>query len=146
MDVAGLSDERGTRSVARRVPNKARDRRGRRPQGGAVAALTVHRPAREVEPSAAAAETADRLQASYFLRMLAQRRSHVDQRIGEYQKAIALADAARDAEGAGNLRRLARLEIQDRQTLDGLIENLRRRFPVRAAGGPSPAPRAARHH
>jgi hypothetical protein len=106
--------------------------------------MTVHRPAGDVGPSAAVAETADQRQAGYFLRLLAQSRRHVDHRIGEYHKAIALAEAAGDTDGAGTLRRMARLEEQDRQTLDGLMENLRRRFPVRAPGGPAHLPRRAR--
>jgi hypothetical protein len=109
-----------------------------------MASMTVHRPAGDVAPSAAAAETADQLQASYFLRLLVQNRRHVDHRIGEYQRAIALAEAAGDTEGAGSLRRMARLEEQDLQTLDGLIEKLRRRFPSRAQGGVAQLARRAR--
>jgi hypothetical protein len=109
-----------------------------------MSSMTVHRPAGDLGSSAAVAETADQLQASYFLRLLTQSRLHVDHRIGEYHKAIALAEAAGDTDGAGSLRRMARLEEQDRQTLDGLIENLRRRFPVRAPGGAGHLPRRAR--
>ena len=106
--------------------------------------MTVHRSAGDVAPSAAVAETADQRQAGYFLRLLTQSRRHIDQRIGEYHKAIALAEAAGDTDGAGSLRRMAHLEEQDRQSLDGLIENLRRRFPVRAPGGPAHLPRRPR--
>jgi trans-aconitate methyltransferase len=105
--------------------------------------LMMSRPDGDVECSAAA-ERADQLQADYFCRLLAQRRRHIDHRIGEYQKAIASAEAAGDAEGASVLRRMARIEEQDRQTLDGLIENLHRRFPVRAPGGVPRGPRRAR--
>ena len=106
--------------------------------------LTKDRPAGDVESAAAANETADQRQAEYFLRLLAQSRHHVDHRIGTYQKAIAAAEAAGDTEGAGGLRRMACAEEQDRQTLDRLIENLRRRFPVRAPGEVPQAPRGAR--
>ena len=106
--------------------------------------VTMDRPAGDVESAAAANETADQRQAEYFLRMLAQSRHHVDHRIGTYQKAIAAAEAAGDTEGAGGLRRTAWAEEQDRQTLDGLIENLRRRFPVRAPGEVPQAPDGAR--
>jgi hypothetical protein len=106
--------------------------------------LTVNRAARDVESPVAAAETADYLQAEYFLRLLAQSRRHSDHRIGEYQKAIAVAEAAGDKEGAGCLRRQARIEEQDRQTIDGLIENLHRRFPIRVPGGVPQVPRKAR--
>ena len=118
MDVAGLSDDRGTRSAAGHRP---RGTSGRRPPSTAV------RP----QPPASAAETADRLQADYFLRMLAQRRHHVDHRIAGYHKAIAQAEAAGDAEGVSAMRRKVRAEVRDRQTLDGLVEKLHRRFPRR---------------
>jgi hypothetical protein len=39
---------------------------------------------------------------------------------------------------------MARIEDQDRQILDGLIENLHRRFPVRAPGEAPQGPRRAR--
>jgi hypothetical protein len=94
----------------------------------------MNRPAGDAESSATAHETADQLQAEYFLRLLAQNRHHVDHRIGKCQKAIAAAEAAGDTEGANGLRRMASAEEQDRQTLDRLIENLRRRYPARAPG------------
>jgi trans-aconitate methyltransferase len=107
-------------------------------------ALTLNRPADDVECPASANETADYLQAEYFLRLLAQNRRHIDHRIAEYQKAIATAQAAGDTDGAATLRRMAHGEEQDRQTLDGLIQNLRRRFPVRAPGEVPQVPRGAR--
>ncbi len=79
--------------------------------------------------SPAAVESADQRQADYFLRMLAQSRRQIDHRLGEYQKAIAAAEAAGDAEGADGLRRMARGEQRERQALDDMIEKLRRRFP-----------------
>ncbi|BBZ48333.1 hypothetical protein [Mycobacterium heidelbergense] len=103
--------------------------------------LTVSRPAGDVECSA---ETADQLQADYFLRLLAQRRRHIEHRIGEYHKAIAGAHAAGDTEGVSNLRRMARIEEQDRQTLDGLIDKLHRRFADQAPGGVPEVARRAR--
>jgi trans-aconitate methyltransferase len=106
--------------------------------------LTLNRPAGDVESAAAAHETADYLQAEYFLRLLAQSRRHIDHRIAEYQKAIATAEAAGDTEGAATLRRMERAEEQDRQSLDGLIQNLHRRFPIRAPGQVRQVPRGAR--
>jgi hypothetical protein len=91
----------------------------------------MKRPAGHVEQSAAAVQTADHRQADYFRRLLAQSGRHIDHRLREYQKAIATAEAAGDAEGASGLRRMARIEEQERQTLDRLIENLQRRFPHR---------------
>jgi hypothetical protein len=133
MDVAGLSDERGIRSVAGHVSNGVRDRRGRPPHSSAVrpAPVNVRQPGANAEFPAAAAAAADHRQADYFRRVLAQSRRHIDHRLGEYQKAIATAEAAGDAEGAGSLRRMARAEEQERQTLEGLIDKLQRRFPPR---------------
>ncbi len=91
--------------------------------------VTVNRQARDVTLSAAAVETADHRQADYFRRILVQSRRQIEHRLGEYQKAIAVAEAAGDAEGADGLRRMARSEERERQALDGMIENLQRRFP-----------------
>jgi hypothetical protein len=107
-------------------------------------ALTLNRPAGDVECPASANETADYLQAEYFLRLLAQSRRHIDHRIAEYHKAIATAEAAGDTEGAATLRRMERTEEQDRQTLEGLSQNLCRLFPVRTPGEVPHVPRGAR--
>src|SRR5947209_4081242 len=133
LDVAGLSDERGTRSIAGHSSNAVRDRRGRRPRSSVVRAVpvSVRQPVTRAETSAAAAATADRRQADYFRRVLAQNRRHIEHRLAEHQKAIATAEAAGDTDGAASLRRMARVEEQERQTLDGLIEKLQRRFPTR---------------
>jgi hypothetical protein len=93
--------------------------------------VTINRQARDVTLSATAVETADHRQADYFRRLLVQSRHQIDHRLGEYQKAIVVADAAGDAEGAGSLRRMARSEEQERQALDGMIDSLQRRFPHR---------------
>ena len=143
MDVAGLSHERGGSPVVAQRSSGARDRRGRRTHGS-MAPLTTNRPSGDVDRSAAAPDTADQLQAEYFLRLLNQNRRLVDHRIDGYHKAIAVSEANGDAEGACGLRRMARIEEQDRKTLDGLIENLHRRFPSRAAGEVAAAPRKAR--
>jgi hypothetical protein len=157
MALAGLPDDAGSRSIAGHTLGGARDRRGRIPrssavrpgavdlrQGGAIPALTRNRPAGDVECPALANETADYLQAEYFLRLLTQNRRHIDHKIAEYQKAIATTQAAGDTEGAATLRRMEHEEGQDRQTLDGLIQNLRRRFPVRVPGEVPQVPLGAR--
>jgi hypothetical protein len=133
MDVAGLSDERGTRSIAGHTSNAVRDRRGRRPRSSMVrpVPVNVRQPVARAETPGAAAATADRRQAEYFRRVLAQSRRHIEHRLAEHQKAIATAEAAGDADGAASLRRMARAEQQERQTLDGMIEKLQRRFPTR---------------
>jgi hypothetical protein len=107
-------------------------------------ALTLNRPAGDIESPASANETADYLQAEYFLRMLAQSRRHIEHRIADYHKAIAAAQAAGDTEGAATFRRMEHAEEQDRQTLEGLVQNLRRRFPVRAQGDAPQVPQGPR--
>ena len=94
-------------------------------------------------PAAAVRETADQLQADYFVRLLTQNRRLIDHRIDEYRKAIAAAEAKGDAEGARVFRRMTLGEEQDRQSLDGMIEGLRRRFSRRAPGDVSPIARRA---
>jgi hypothetical protein len=146
MDHAGLSDERASRSV---VERDARDRHGFRPRSGAVrpggahvrqvgltatlnpTLVTAGRPSGEIDPATAAAEAADLRQADYFLRLLNQNRRVVEHRIEGYHKAIASAEASGNTEGASGLRRMARVEEQERATLNSLIENLHRRFPGR---------------
>lgn len=87
------------------------------------------------ESAAAAAETADRRQAEYFLGLLMQRRRLIDHRIEQYRKAVAAAENGGDAERAYGLRRMAHAEEQDRRTLEDLIQNLQRRFPRQDPGG-----------
>lgn len=155
MDVAGLSHERGARSGAARRSTSARDRRALRPhtsmvrpepahvsQGSSPSALPLDRRAGDVDPAATVADTADHLQADYFMRLLIQSRRLVDHRIDEYQKAIATAETNGDVDAADSFRRMTRIEEQDRQILDHMIEKLRRRFPRRAQGeAPTISPR-----
>ncbi len=133
MDVAGLSQERAARKGAAGTSNGSRDR-GARPARGAGRPESVH--VTRVDP--VAAETADHLQADYFLRLLTQNRRLIDHRIDEFRKAIATSEAKGDVDAAGNVRRMMLIEEQERQTLDGLIEQLHRRFP-RPAPGDAPA-------
>ncbi|HEY3996699.1 MAG TPA: hypothetical protein VGM40_12145 [Mycobacterium sp.] len=141
MDVASLSPEPGARAAAARSSTGTLERPARRSRAvparakpqqfgqGPSPAATV-----EVDPGATAPDDADHQQADYFLHLLAGRRRLIDHRVDEYQKAIVAAEANRDVEAACNFRRMVRLEIQDRQTVDGMIEKLRRRF-IRQAGG-----------
>jgi hypothetical protein len=144
MDFAGLSDERDAHSVAPHVSGGARDRRVRpgrgaavrptpghaRQQGTAPTLLSANRPTGAIDRATAAVDTADRRQADYFLRLLMQNRRLIDQRMDGYEKAIAVAEAKGDTESADVFRRTARVEEQERNALDALIENLNRRFPV----------------
>ncbi|WP_139329765.1 hypothetical protein [Mycobacterium sp. IS-2888] len=118
MDFAGSPDERASRSVAAHRSGTALDRRTRPSRRGS----------RDADFSAAAAAMADRRQADYFLRLLAQSRRLSQHRIDRYHQAIAVCESNRDAEGAANFRHMLRGEEQERQSLDGMIEGLRQRF------------------
>jgi hypothetical protein len=145
MDVAGLSHERGARSSATHRSANTRDRRGRRAHT-AVRAESA-RPGHETSRAAptagalAAPDTADELQADYFVRLLAGRRGLIDQRIDECQRKIGTAEARGDLDAVANYRRLVRIAEQDRRTLDALIENLRHRFVRRTPGAAAPQAR-----
>lgn len=148
MDVAGLSPERGARSGAA-ASISSRDGRGRRPHHSV--AESVHlgqgpapsaRPAGDADP--AAPDAADHLQADYFVRMLSQSRRLIEQRIDDYRKAIATAQAGGDVDAVCNLRRMARIEEQDRHDVDGMLEKLRRRFARRTPGEVPLSPEARR--
>src|ERR1700748_1504705 len=102
MDVAGLSHERGARSTTTRRPAGIRDRRPHRSGAGSArpepARIAPGSPVPPVGRTVAAPDTADQLQSDYFIRMLAQRRRLIDQRIEEYQRAIAGAEAKGDVD------------------------------------------------
>src|SRR5690349_12982754 len=116
MDLAGLSPERGARSSVTRGSAGTRDRRGRRSHASVREETTRRtqepsRPTPAVERAAgalaeAAPDTADQLQADYFVRLLAGRRGLIDQRIEEYQRKVVTAEAKGDADAVANLRRL----------------------------------------
>jgi hypothetical protein len=137
MDFAGLSDERVTRYpqyVAGLRPSGAADRAGRRSRPHAA----------RVEPPAAAPGTADERQAEYLLGLLMQNRRQIEQRIDKHRKSIVRSETEGDFEGAAGLRQLIRIEEKDRHTVDEMIENLQRRFRVRAPSEVSATPRRAR--
>lgn len=136
MEAAALSPERGARSGTGHRSNGSDNRRTRRVHNAAIhsesqSTLPVDRVAEGGPP-----DTADHQQAEYFVRLLIQSRRLSEHRIDEYRKAIASSEANGDADAAGSFRRMARMEEQDRETVDGLIEQLYRRFP-------RPAPREA---
>jgi hypothetical protein len=154
MDLPGLSDERAARSVATRKSSSARDRHAHRTrrsvvgpepvrgsQGRSIPARGTDRSGDDADFSVAASETADQRQADYFLRLFAQSRRLSEHRIDQYHKAIATSESNGDVEAAASFHRLAYIEEQDRQTVDGLIENLRRRFAI---GTPNEVPSIAR--
>ncbi|WP_231122574.1 hypothetical protein [Mycobacterium colombiense] len=158
MDVAGLSPERGARSSATYRSAGTRDRRARRAHTAASRPETTRqgqgasRPAPALERAAdalasATPDSADQLQADYFVRLLGGRRGFIDQRIEEYQRKIGTAEAKGDLDAVANLRRLVRIAEQDRRTLDALLDKLRRRFvrqePATGSAQARPAVRRA---
>ncbi len=97
-----------------------------------------------VNQSAKAPTTADRLQAEYFIRLFTQSRLRIGDRIDYYQNAISSSEANGGAENVLGLRRMMRAEEQNRRAVEGMIERLQRRFPVRTPGEAPPIPRRAR--
>jgi hypothetical protein len=148
MDAALINTQRPqlTQAAAERRWNNARERNVRTPHPSTSRSRSVHaRQGKSVSSLIAAAPaTADHQQAEYFVRLLAQSRQRIDQRINNYQRAIAASEASGDTENIRGLRRMARVEEQDRETVGGLIESLQRRFPVRAPGDVPQIPRRAR--
>ncbi len=135
MDAAPMNAHR-PHAVADHRSASAHDRSVRTPHRGTIHARVNH--------SVNAPATADRLQAGYFMRLLTQTRLRIGDRIANYQKAISSSEASGDAENVPGLRRVMRAEDQNRQAVEGLIENLHRRFPVRSPGEAPQIPRRAR--
>ncbi len=87
--------------------------------------------------------TADHRQAVYYLDLLVQSRQEVDQWIEKYCGMIATAEARRDLAQISRLRCQMNVDEQEGRVLDGLIEDLQRRFPGHPSEAP-PIPRRAR--
>lgn len=98
--------------------------------GKSMSSMTMNRPADTVDHCVAAPATADHRQAEYFRRLLAESRQQIDQRIDKYQKATIIAEARGDVGQARGLRRMVRIEEQERRTVEELIDHLQRRFPL----------------
>jgi hypothetical protein len=108
MDFAGLSDE----PVAR-YPHKLAYA-GR--QGG--------------QPTNAA----NQRDAEYLLHLLNQILRRIDNRIERYLRLGTIFDAGDKVDYTRTFQRLRLLEEQDREILEGLIDDVMRRFPPRATG------------
>ena len=91
--------------------------------------MSLDRPAENASRSAAGPSAdADSRQADYFLRLLVQNCRQLDRRIGEYQRAIAIAESTGAVQRARGVRRMMRTEEHERQTVQALIDRLQRRF------------------
>jgi hypothetical protein len=129
-------------SVADRVPNGAYPSRGSvaalRPayarQGNSTTSVSMNRPAMDAGQSAEPAADPDQLQADYFLRLLITSCRRIDRKIDQHHKAIAIAEARGAPDHAHRIRRMLRIDEQERQTLKALIDGLQRRFPVPLRG------------
>ena len=125
-------------TVAEHVPNGARASRGSvaqlRPayarQGNSTTSVPMNRPAFDAGQSADPAADPDHLQADYFLRLLIPSCRQIDRKIDQHQKAIAIAETRGAPDDAHRIRRMLRIDEQERQTLKALIDRLLRRFPV----------------
>jgi hypothetical protein len=113
-------------------------------RSGLARAVAEHRSgsAHVRQPKPMPSMKADHCQAVYFLGLLVQSRQEVDQRIKKCRGMIAT-EARRDLAQIGRLRRQMNVDEQERLVLDGLIEDLRRRFPRHPSEVPS-MPRRAR--
>jgi hypothetical protein len=125
-------------TVADRVPNGAHAARGSvarlRPayarQGNSTTSVPMNGPATGAGQPAEPAADRDHLQAVYFLRLLIPSCRRLDRKIDQHQKAIAIAESRGDLDHAHRIRRMLRVDEQERQTLEELIDRLQRRFPV----------------
>jgi hypothetical protein len=125
-------------TVAERVPNGACASRGSvaqlRPayarQGSSTTSVPMDRPAIDAGQSAEPAADPDHLQADYFLRLLIPSCRRIDRKIDQHHKAIAVAETCGAPDHAHRIRRMLRIDEQERQTLKALIDGLQRRFPV----------------
>jgi hypothetical protein len=140
---AALTDAQRPQVVqvaAERRSDSAFDRKVRAPHPSTPRSPSVH--VRQGESISSL--TADDRQAEYFVRLLTERRQRIEQRIDDYQRAIATSEARGDTEDVRGLRRMTLIEEQDCRTVVNLIDNLQRRFPVWALGEAPQIPRRAR--
>lgn len=115
-------------SMARFRPAHAR-------YGTSTHSVPLNRSAIDAGQSAAAPATdPDHRQADYFLRLLTQNCARIDRQIGQYQKVIAIAETRGAVDYGRRLRQMMRIEEQERQTVEGLIDRLQRRFPLAPLG------------
>lgn len=119
-------------TVADRVPNGsvAQLRPAYARQGNSTTLVPMNRPAMDAGQSAEPAADPDHLQADYFLRLLIPSRRRIDRKIAQHHKAIAIAETRGAPDHAHRIRRMLRIDEQERQTVKALIDGLQRRFPV----------------
>jgi hypothetical protein len=128
--------EQESDSASDRRSGATRPSSGRPParQGKSLSAVTTGRPGDTVDYPGTAV-TADLRQAEYFIRVLTECQRQSEQRIENYRRAIARAEAHGDTENAQSFRRLMRAEDMDRQDVEDMLEGMVRRFPLLRSGG-----------
>jgi hypothetical protein len=94
----------------------------------------MNRPAMDAGQSAEPAADPDHLQADYFLRLLIPSCRRIDRKISQHHKAIAIAETRGAPDHAHRIRRMLRIDEQERQTVKALIDGLQGRFPVPPRG------------
>jgi hypothetical protein len=97
-------------------------------------ALYAHKPAIAGRQGGQPTEAAHQREADYLLHLLNQILRRIDDRIERYLRLITIFEASDNVEYARTFRRLRLLEEEDRQILEGLIDDLLRRFLPRATG------------
>ncbi len=78
------------------------------------------------------AEMAEQCQPVDLQQLLDQICRRIDHRIERYRRVTALFEASGDVEYAWTFRRMTRVEEQDLQIFEGLLDDLQRRFAPRA--------------
>jgi hypothetical protein len=78
------------------------------------------------------AEMADQCQPVDLQQLLDQICRRIDHRIERYRRVTALFEASGDVEYAWTFRRMTRVEEQDLQIFEGLLDDLQRQFAPRA--------------
>ena len=102
------------------------------------------RPEGDVDHSAATQGSADHQQAEYYVGLLSQSRELIDHRIDKYERQVAISQASGDVGNVRALRRMTVIEKKNRQLLSEMIDNLERRFRLRATGVVAHTSRRAR--
>lgn len=129
-------------TVADRTPNGAYVSRGNvtqlRPaaarQGNSTTPVPMNRSAMDAGEAGQPAADADHLQADYFLRLLIPGCRRIERKIDQHHKAIAVAESRGALDDAHRIRRVLRIDEEERRTLNALIDGLQRRFPVSPRG------------
>ena len=93
-----------------------------------------HKPACAAQHGRQPIESARQSEADYLVRVVNQILRRIDNRIERYHRLTAIFEASDNRDYSRTFERLRLLEEQDREILEGLIDDLMRQFPPGAAG------------